>query len=405
MPKILITGNGFDISRGLPTQYSDFINILNYIESSSNITFEDIYSQTKTHEKIKTDFNEFEFSVEKIEALRNQLKDNTWYQFFKNELKIETWIDFELKIDYVLSIIYNSLNELNIVFSKGPIDALEIFYEREIFKNLNIEHYQVLHTFNIIDYHKTILNEIVLIDIWLKKRMFYVYEKITGFNHELIFHELFKSLTIFRNFFSEYFRIFVFPLYNNQKNQNQKSIFKSIDKHFTFNYTPTFENIYKKESTSFLHGKITSDSNNIVLGISRLDVEKMKIKNLIPFTKHFQKFNNNTDYTFLQEFAKNTALTTFQIFIYGHSLDFSDSIYISEVFNFIDELKSPKKRLIIIFHSEESKFNILKNLYQVINENLIDNLMRNNFLALYHIDSLELSSELEKDISYSLKGF
>lgn len=405
MPKILITGNGFDISYGLPTQYYDFIKILTHIESSFDTTFDEVYSQTKTYEKIKADFNSFEFNIEKIEALRNQLKDNTWYQFFKNELKIETWIDFELKIDSVLSIIYNSLNELNIVFSKGPIDPLEIFYDREIFKNLNIEHYQVLHTFNIIDYHKTILDDIVLNDIWIKKRMFYVYEKNTGFNHELIFHELFKSLIEFRNLFSEYFRIFVFPLYDNQKNQNQKSIFNSIDKHFTFNYTPTFENIYKKESTSFLHGKIIGDSNNIVLGVSRLGAEKMKIKSLIPFTKHFQKFNNNTDYTFLQEFVKNTAFTTFQIFIFGHSLDSSDSIYINEVLNFIDNLKSPRKKLIIIFHSEESKFNILKNLYQIIEESLIDKLIRNNFLNLFHIDSSELRSELEKDISHSFNAF
>lgn len=399
MPKILITGNGFDISCGLPTQYSDFINILSHIESTSNITFEDIYSQTKTQEKIKTDFNSFEFNVEKIEALRNQLKDNTWYQFFKNELKIETWIDFELKIDFVLRIICNSLNELGIIFSNGPIDYLDNFYENTTFKNLNIEHYQVLETFKIIDYFDGILYKIIIKDHWLKKKKFYANNKFINFNHEFIFNELFKSLIEFRNFFSEYFRIFVFPLYDNQKSQNQKSIFNSIDNHFTFNYTPTFEKIYKKENTSFLHGKIIGDSNNIVLGVRRLDVEKMKIKNLMPFTKHFQKFNNNTDYTFLQEFVKNTALTNFQIFIYGHSLDSSDSIYINEVFSFIDNLKSPRKKLIIIFHSEESKFNILKNLYQIIEESLIDKLIRNNFLNLYHIDSLELRSELEKDIS------
>jgi len=32
MPKILITGNGFDLNFGLPTLYSDFIQILNFIQ-------------------------------------------------------------------------------------------------------------------------------------------------------------------------------------------------------------------------------------------------------------------------------------------------------------------------------------------------------------------------------------
>jgi len=32
MPKILITGNGFDLNFCLPTLYSDFIQILNFIQ-------------------------------------------------------------------------------------------------------------------------------------------------------------------------------------------------------------------------------------------------------------------------------------------------------------------------------------------------------------------------------------
>ena len=44
MSKILITGNGFDLSYGLPTAYADFINILNHINTNGDLGFESIYS-------------------------------------------------------------------------------------------------------------------------------------------------------------------------------------------------------------------------------------------------------------------------------------------------------------------------------------------------------------------------
>ena len=42
MPNILITGNGFDIKHCLPTQYKDFITILNSLDSLDEYNFENI---------------------------------------------------------------------------------------------------------------------------------------------------------------------------------------------------------------------------------------------------------------------------------------------------------------------------------------------------------------------------
>ena len=38
MPKILITGNGFDLNFGLPTGYSDFIKICKKLQNSKKFT-------------------------------------------------------------------------------------------------------------------------------------------------------------------------------------------------------------------------------------------------------------------------------------------------------------------------------------------------------------------------------
>lgn len=46
MPKILITGNGFDLNFNLPTSYSDFINILSNLKDIEEYNFDSIYSKS-----------------------------------------------------------------------------------------------------------------------------------------------------------------------------------------------------------------------------------------------------------------------------------------------------------------------------------------------------------------------
>ena len=82
MPKILITGNGFDLNFGLPTFYSDFIKILSHLEDK-NIDFESIYSNSFNYSQIIENFNKFDFDYEKIELLKNSCKvfdDGNWIE-------------------------------------------------------------------------------------------------------------------------------------------------------------------------------------------------------------------------------------------------------------------------------------------------------------------------------------
>ena len=53
MPKVLITGNGFDLSLGLPTSYSDFISIINLLNSGIEIDYNTIYSRVENYTYIK----------------------------------------------------------------------------------------------------------------------------------------------------------------------------------------------------------------------------------------------------------------------------------------------------------------------------------------------------------------
>ena len=90
---ILIVGNGFDLSHYLPTKYDHFMvamqAIENWDEPKEDMGFDDLFGSlyekedyffSYTKEIYKTD--EIKISVEQIEKLKNQLKENVWYQYF-----------------------------------------------------------------------------------------------------------------------------------------------------------------------------------------------------------------------------------------------------------------------------------------------------------------------------------
>lgn len=392
MPKILITGNGFDLNLGLPTSYSDFIKILIQTENSE-INFESIYSNSQNYHLIKENFNPFVFDEDKLSKLRNEISDNSWYNFFKDEFEIESWIDFENKIEYVLKILFSSVQYLKKgIFDKGSISSQNLNYKPQLFNN-NIEIIEVLRKFEIIyldrDYNIT-LNDSYLI----KKYKFFI-----DINLEKITKDLYNELLNFKTIFNYYFEIFVYPFYDNIKIKIDRSLFQNINIHYTFNYTPSFEFIYRKAKiTKFLHGTIDSSTNQIVLGINEIPESSINNKYFLPFTKYFQKLNNNTDYIFLKEFEKKIS-HNYIFFFFGHSLDSSDADYVNEVFDFVKSLKSKIKKIVIIYRDENSKPKLLINLLNIRGKNDIQELMRSDVLKFLKYDSKELKSELIRDIS------
>lgn len=393
MPKILITGNGFDLNIGLPTLYSDFIRILNYIESNSVFDFQNVYSQTSNFLSINENFDSFEIASDEIIKLKTQLTHNLWFQFFKNEYQIETWIDFENKIEYVLSKIFSSIEILeNGIFSGKGVHENSLRFDTSLFDQ-KIEIIQVLNSFKIIDFlngHYILLNK----DFLITKYGFNInidVDKVTKY--------LFQQLLEFKLIFNYYFEIFISPLFNQIKIEIDKNYFRNINYHYTFNYTSTFESLYSQNITRHLHGKINSKENQIVLGINEIPINESNYKKeFISFTKYFQKLNNETDYVFIKE-LKYDSFENYVFFFWGHSLDKSDQDYINEVFDFINEAKSEIKKIVIVYHTNISKSKMLINLLDIRGSKDIQDLMRSKILSFVQIDSKELDSELKVDIT------
>lgn len=393
MPKILITGNGFDLNYGLPTSYSDFMRILNYITNYDDLSFNAIYNNSSNFSSLQTNFNEFEINLSEIEKLKEHLVHCWWFKFFKDEYEIETWIDFENKIEYVLKLLYSSIDYIKRnVFSKGSFSDEHTYFNRQIFNN-DIEIIQILSKFGIMDYDGS---AIVFAPRYLIKK----YDHFINIDIDRITKDLQHSLTEFKIIFNYYFEIFVVPLYSNLKIKVDKTFFSNINYHYTFNYTPTFEKIHGKTGiTDFLHGKINSKENQIVLGINDIpENENIEKKHFIPFTKYYQKLNNETDYVFIKKFEKRKT-QNYIFFFWGHSLDKSDEDYINEVFNFINETNSTMNRIVVIYHNATAKSKLIINLLDIRGKKDIQDLMRSKTLIFAKIDSREVKEELQRDIN------
>jgi len=417
MPKILITGNGFDLNLGLPTTYNDFMNILKSIEEAEKLDFDTIYSKTSTYNKIRKYFNKFEFDTNKIEKLKQLIKKNKWYNFFKKEYELDTWVDFEDRIEYALKLIFNDFQETkhqifqNKSLQRGKLDNIKIGFQR------NIEIVGLLKDLNIIDgYNKSIDGKISLsgyesnnlvdytINIFkinlnekflIKRNDYYI-----DFDFEKIYKYLLDELNDFKLIFNYYFEIFIQPLIDNYKKTSDIGYFKNFDTHYTFNYTPTFDKIFGKENqTQFLHGKIGSKENKIVLGISEIPQElKQYKKYILPFTKYFQKLDINTDYKFILKYLNNLP-NNYHFYFWGHSLDKSDEDYINTVFDFVNKINGNKK-IIIIYHNKKAKSKLLNNLLYIRKKEEIENLMKCDILVFLQSNSQKLKELIELDIRY-----
>ncbi|RMZ58001.1 hypothetical protein D1632_17010 [Chryseobacterium nematophagum] len=394
MPKILITGNGFDLKHGLPTFYKDFITILSKLKEIKEYNFNNIYSLSANFETIRKKYNsEFELNKENINKLIKLLDENKWFLFFKTELEIDSWIDFETKIEYVLKLVFSSVKHLQEnIFNKSPYKIGEIVAKSTLFNN-NIEILEVLNFFKIIDWYSENGNVVVKENFLYQK-----YNYNINVNTEKIAEHLYDEIQNFRKIFNLYFETFVTPLYENIRDQSINNTFRTINYHFTFNYTPTFQLLYKSEATTnYLHGKI-GENPNLVLGINDIPNDVINKIHYIPFTKYFQKLNENTDFYFLNKIDKSKPLD-YIFFFYGHSLDKSDEDYINEVFDFINTVDPSRiKKIIVIIHNRESKARLLSNLINIRGKDDIVKKMREDILQFILADSNELLKELNSSI-------
>ena len=392
MSKILITGNGFDLFHHLPTKYHHFISIMITIEEveyDTDVSLEKLFGRVfksrhqSDYDSIVENYNTAKiiFGHEKLIQIKELLKTNLWYKHFKNVLEIDTWIDFEMEIENIL----NQLSYFNKFDNKWEVN-------NNLFDDELINFYD-FKTFNIIQ--KT--NEIGGFKLNDKN----INTRTGSIDIKKILEDLAKSFEDFIIIFNRYLVDIVSVFYPAIK---QKSVipFHLMNKIYTFNYTPTLENFYKvhKSKVVYLHGEINEDCDrqNIVLGISEMP-KYVKASKMFDFTKYYQKVNKNSNNRFIEVPKKIKSSSRETIFyIIGHSLDESDKEYIIDLFKFLEFDYDKYSKICVFYFSEKDKENKWKNLFSIIDKNIIVEMNNTGRLYFSILTNETLTNEFKKEL-------
>lgn len=369
-------GNGFDLAHYLPTAYVHFMDAMMVVESNEEakeLGFDNLFQKyisgkcsdrdkeffQKTKELYKTD--DLKLSVDIVKELQEKLKNNGWFQHFKNHLTdVDTWIDFEDEIEKVLTLLgvlfniefeYDSIINFDkdrslgldiaeniigtdsVLFNKILVDRAglkshiinSILKEFKIFNTIygvrlrdkhsdqdnfkkitkdEFDIFQELIEFNadvagvFYSHKKEGFSEVI--NKKYLKRLSNIY---TGFKEDEIFKKILNNLETFSEIFTSYIDLVINNLEPVKPFYAFGDLNQDIEAVYTFNYSSTFERLYPSsfnkeyDQVQYIHG--SAERENIVLGISDLDEKDLKKYKIYGFVKTFQKLINNTDYNFL----------------------------------------------------------------------------------------------------------
>jgi hypothetical protein len=392
MAKILITGNGFDLFHHLPTKYQHFMSVMKTIENNKfneEVSFDDLFGLEFKIDS-KYDYNaiidnylleNILFNHEKLNGIKEMLKDNLWYKYFSKVLEIDTWIDFELEIE-------NILNQL-IIFDKfkNKKDIKKNMFSDEF---IGFTDFELFNIISIINYSGG-----------FKINDKYINHRNSSIDIKQILNDLAKSFEDFIIIFNRYL-IDVVSVFYAEIKQSKSLPFHLLNEIYTFNYTPSLEKIYKVEKSKvvYLHGKINEANNiqNLVLGISEMPKD-IKTSKMFDFTKYYQRIKKNSNRKFIEiPTNKKSGLDETIFYIIGHSLDESDKEYIADLFKFLEFDLTAYSKICVFYHSAHDREHKLKNLLSVIDKNVIVEMNKIGRLYFVELSIKNIEEEFRKDL-------
>ena len=448
--KILILGNGFDLAHFFPTKYEHFITAMCAVEkapSNEPLSFDNIFHEllvgedfflNRTKEMYKTE--EVKISVENLIILKHALSNSGWFQYFKDYLDsgIDTWIDFENEIKNVLDIVCSVLDKnsdknemidikyygsnLNIIaddffedFNTNKNHYLNVLLKLGILRNTymyedggkfielnkvgfdNMNQQDGYDSLTGLGRPSPAFEELSLNDDYVKKYK----GKTTGVHIYKVIENMNDHLLSFIGIFSRYIEL-VESLVPRSNLKRPKALC-NLDDIYSFNYSSTTSRLYEAVHENFLHGKAGAD--NIVLGISELENKLLVRQKAYGFVKYYQKLVNNTNYKFLsgnqglnilernsRDDTEYMLLKPYEIYIWGHSLDSSDSDYIKEIFSFNKTVRVSVYLIVYYFPSPHSQ---LANLISLMGKDIIEMWMKKGWLEFVEAPDIYALNNIE----------
>lgn len=337
---ILVVGNGFDLSHGLPTEYRDFLRFtdvfLAYLKNGgSHLSHEKSIPFAEYFDKLF--FTSRAPGI--IEELEYLIYSNVWIKYFKETQLEKGWIDFEKEISRIIQ----ALDEVRSSIHRQ--NQLKISPS-----NMDLHHANLLRPF--------LVKEMPLVNL-----------AAVDYYGERLLNDLDKLTRCLEIYLGDY----VNTLPVTQILPDIAAL--SIDGLLSFNYTNTYQRIYSQYSSKkicydFIHGKAdihhTQESCPLVLGIDEYLSEGIRDtdNHFIQFKKFYQriyKMTGNESAKWLEQ-AENNRCNPWNLYIWGHSLDITDK-------DILKKLMTAKGTQITIFYrNRKSLGRLIANLVKIIGE-------------------------------------
>ena len=388
---VFLVGNGYDLHHKFPTGYLNFLNTIKFLTEKYNDSFSTVGNVFGNNELQDKDafikecylkhseiYDTTSLPKEKVYDIISRVKDNMWFKYFCNSVhKDIKWIDFEKEIIRVLNAFSNFFDYDG---------SMELMGERVIFNfsefPKDTEDRHIISQFNFF------FNECD--DAWVRSSHLmyitpkYAVERIKGSNsyHILtdeIASELYMSLREFAGVLKDYLLYFVDAPSQEYINAGKRARFADLptpNRVYSFNYTNTFEILHNINMVDHIHGNTNTD---IVLGVNPNESDYIGSidTTFLQFKKYFQRvfFNTDVEYLHQMNYIKRTPRSNdTKLYVIGHSLDSTDVDIIKQIF---DSAKS----ILILYHSEVSVKNQIKNLVEMYGKDGFDQLREDKALC------------------------
>ena len=377
---ILILGNGFDLSMGRKTSYSDFV------EFASNLFLE-------KEDDLQLFLNSNNIDIEKY-------KDNLFLRFINENKSIlgENWSNLERMISQLAEAIdFYRLNPDSIYLSGK--NALRVVYVDKFREEIVSQ--------------ENFASKMFVAEIFYEKFTIFGWDTlerriaISKLNEFFINH--LELLTNLLEIYLSYRDYIDFEINQISPVETALDAITDISESYviSFNYTHTPNKLYNisLEKTHFIHGEIDlsrqkSEINTMVFGIEDKEIDVNS--SLIPYQKYYQRIVKETGSEYLDFLKPRRAeglyggLKKKNIIVFGHSVDPLDKEIFQNCFTLTSHY-TYNYRFIFTYYNEPAKRSIVKNLAIILGKDKLVELTGNKNVVFVKSDDIDGMREVLLD--------
>ena len=377
---ILILGNGFDLSMGRKTSYSDFV------EFASNLFLE-------KEDDLQLFLNSNNIDIEKY-------KDNLFLRFINENKSIlgENWSILERMISQLAEAIdFYRLNPDSIYLSGK--NALRVVYVDKFREEIVSQ--------------ENFASKMFVAEIFYEKFTIFGWDTlerriaISKLNEFFINH--LELLTNLLEIYLSYRDYIDFEINQISPVETALDAITDISESYviSFNYTHTPNKLYNisLEKTHFIHGEIDlsrqkSEINTMVFGIEDKEIDVNS--SLIPYQKYYQRIVKETGSEYLDFLKPRRAedlyggLKKKNIIVFGHSVDPLDKEIFQNCFTLTSHY-TYNYRFIFTYYNEPAKRSIVKNLAIILGKDKLVELTGNKNVVFVKSDDIDGMREVLLD--------